>query len=142
MEFTKSCLNCRLHNFDFDIIIGDISRKHWGVDLSISEKQEDRIEIHARCGAARIVVMDSGVSSKHDWGASICGGLTVKCGENGNYQIIPGKYEDDFGHGTAVTHSILKVSPAAQIIPIKIFDDFTETSFGRKIKGRGRMFFD
>lgn len=101
----------------------------------MSIEQENEVEDYVRNGSARIVVMDSGVSSKHDWGSSICDGLTIKCDRNGNCQIILGEYEDDIGHGTAVTHSILKVSPDAQIIPIKILDGVTETSFDVLLAG-------
>lgn len=106
-----------------------------GSDLSISIKPGNEMNSHARSGPARIVVMDSGVSSKHDWGASICDGLTIKCDRDGICQTILGEYEDDIGHGTAVAHSILKISPDAQIVPIKILDGDTEASFDVLLAG-------
>lgn len=76
-----------------------------------------------------VVIIDSGISSRHDFGNSISGGISIVEG-NGECVIEDG-YEDEIGHGTAVADILLNTAPAVKIFCIKIFENEIVTSLNK-----------
>lgn len=68
-----------------------------------------------------IAIIDSGISSKHNFRESIVGGVSVCIDENGDVIYLEDDYEDTIGHGTAVIDAILKVCSNVVFTCIKIF---------------------
>lgn len=66
-------------------------------------------------------VIDSGVNPSHSHVKEISGGARVFKKPGGTIQCEEGDFEDDLGHGTAITAVIKRVAPAARIFAIKIF---------------------
>jgi len=68
-----------------------------------------------------VVVIDSGVNPSHSHVREVSGGGRVFEEPGGNIRCEEGSFQDDLGHGTAVTAVIRHVAPAARIYAIKIF---------------------
>jgi len=62
----------------------------------------------------RVAVIDSGINNAHP----LIDGRVVD-----NFQVVDGKINDSFGHGTHVTSILLAVAPDARIFNIKALDD-------------------
>jgi hypothetical protein len=68
-----------------------------------------------------VFVIDSGVNSAHSHVKEISGGARVIQEPGGSIHCEEGGFQDDLGHGTAITAVIRHVAPAARIFAIKIF---------------------
>ena len=76
-----------------------------------------------------VAVIDSGLSSIHNFGANIIGGVWIK--ENNNKFEIDNTYEDEIGHGTAIVDILLDTAPGINVFCIKIFENQMYTSLER-----------
>ncbi len=68
-----------------------------------------------------VFVIDSGVNPTHSHVKEVSGGARVFKEPGGTIQCEEGDFQDDLGHGTAITAVIRHVAPAARIFAIKIF---------------------
>jgi subtilisin family serine protease len=68
-----------------------------------------------------VFVIDSGVNPAHSHVKEVSGGARVFKEPGGTIQCEEGGFQDDLGHGTAITAVIRHVAPAARIFAIKIF---------------------
>ena len=72
----------------------------------------------------RVVVIDSGVNSRHPHISGVAGGAWI----HGPGEIENGSFEDVLGHGTAVMAAIQEKAPAAEYYAAKIFHDRLRTN--------------
>ena len=93
-----------------------------------------------------VFVIDSGVNSAHSHVKEVSGGARVIKGPGGAIHCEEGGFQDDLGHGTAITAVIRHVAPAARIFAIKIFSgslratvDVLETAMEYAMKARARV---
>lgn len=68
-----------------------------------------------------VFVIDSGVNPSHSHVREVSGGARVFREPDGEIRCKEGDFNDDLGHGTAITAVIRHVAPAARIFAIKIF---------------------
>ena len=68
-----------------------------------------------------VFVIDSGVNPSHSHVKEVSGGARVIKEPDGRIHCEEGDFQDDLGHGTAITAIIRHVAPAARIYAIKIF---------------------
>lgn len=79
--------------------------------------------------SVRVVVIDSGICSFHDFGESIIGGIGID--ELDGKCTVINNFEDEIGHGTAVVDILLKTAPHVKVFCVKIFDNDIVTSFNK-----------
>jgi subtilisin family serine protease len=68
-----------------------------------------------------VFVIDSGVNPAHSHVKGVSGGARIYREQGGEIKCEEGGFQDDLGHGTAITAVIRHVAPAAPIFAIKIF---------------------
>lgn len=66
-------------------------------------------------------VIDSGANPYHSHVRGVAGGARLFRGADGAIRREEGSFQDDLGHGTAITAVIRHVAPAARIHAVKIF---------------------
>lgn len=66
-------------------------------------------------------VIDSGANPSHSHVQGVSGGARLFKGPGGEVLREDGNFQDDLGHGTAITAVIRHVAPAARIHAVKIF---------------------
>ena len=65
-------------------------------------------------------VIDSGVNPAHSHVERVAGGARIYRGEDGELRR-DARFEDEVGHGTAITAVVRHVAPAAEVFAVKIF---------------------
>ncbi len=68
----------------------------------------------------RVFVIDSGVNPAHSHVERVAGGARIYRGEDGAIRRDD-RYEDEVGHGTAITAVVRHVAPGAEVFAVKIF---------------------
>jgi subtilisin family serine protease len=93
-----------------------------------------------------VFVIDSGVNPSHSHVKEVSGGARVFREPGGQIQCEEGGFQDELGHGTAITAVIRRVAPAARIFAIKIFSgslhatvDVLEAAMTYAMKARARV---
>jgi subtilase family protein len=67
-----------------------------------------------------VFVIDSGVNPAHSHVERVAGGARIYRGEDGALRR-DARFEDEVGHGTAITAVVRHVAPAAEVFAVKIF---------------------
>ena len=68
-----------------------------------------------------VFVLDSGANPSHSHVRGVAGGAWLFKGPGGIIRREEGSFQDELGHGTAITAVIRHVAPAARIYAVKIF---------------------
>jgi subtilisin family serine protease len=93
-----------------------------------------------------VFVIDSGVNPSHSHVKEVSGGARVFREPGGEIRCEEGDFQDNLGHGTAITAVIRHVAPAARIFAIKIFSgslhatvDVLEAAMTYAMRARARV---
>jgi hypothetical protein len=67
----------------------------------------------------QIAVIDSGIDRSHRWLNGVAGGVGFEY-EDGEFRLVPGSFDDLYGHGTSIASLIHAFCPQAELVAVRV----------------------